>query len=405
MGRGLRATGMDEPRRRVRLALTLTLVFMAVAGLLALDLPPRRSGPPAAEAHHAPVEGFGAVTRGGEGRPECVVRSLGDSGPHTLRECLSAGHRSVTFAVAGLIVLTSQLDVQGAHVTIDGFTAPWPGITLSGAGLNISDTGGEVHDVIVRGLRIRDAGRLSGGHRSGGKSSTDCVGLYGAGVFNVVIDHVSIHNCADGGIDISSGPKNVTIQWSIVSTGKAMLWGSTSSSAARDTTRISLHHSVVMCDDEAHGCDRFPLIRASHRVLVADLRQNVFGRWLRASGTRIEPAASVNVVGNAYIPRADATFAQRQQSLGVEPSTRVYTAANVELGPPPRPDLNENGNTRRPLPAPAITQRPLGCVVRQAGMHPRDAVDERLTAYAAAVLTACNETSTGFPPSPGRSDR
>jgi hypothetical protein len=391
---------MDEIRLWARLGATLTLAVMAVGGHLRLDVPARLSGPPAAQAHHAPVEGFGAVTRGGAGQPECVVRSLGDSGPHTLRECLSAGHRTVTFAVAGLIVLASQLDVQGAYITVDGFTAPSPGITLSGGGLNIWDTGGEAHDIIVRGLRIRDAGRLSGG-----KSSTDCVGLYGAGVYNIVIDHVSIHNCADGGIDISSGPKNVTIQWSIVSTGKAMLWGSTSSSAARDTTRISMHHTIVMCDDEALGCDRFPLIRASDRVLVADLRQNVFGRWLRASGTRIEPAASVNVVGNAYIPRPESTFAQRQQSLGVHPGTRVHTAANFELGPLPRPDLNDNGNTPRPLPAPAITRRPLGCVVRQAGMHPRDAIDDRLVAYADAVLPACDETRTRFPPSPRRTDR
>jgi len=387
-------------RVRARLRTALTIAVIALGNHLPPGLPAFWSGPAPAGATHAAIEGFGAVTRGGAGKPQCVVRSLADRGAETLRECLSAGNRYVRFAVAGTIALASQLDVLGAFVTIDGFTAPPPGITLAGAGLNIWDTVADAHDIIVRGLRIRDAGRLSGG-----KSSTDCVGLNGAGVFNIVIDHVSIHNCADGGIDISSGPKNVTIQWSIVSTGKAMLWGSTSSSAARDTTRISMHHTMVMCDDDAGGCDRFPLIRASHRVLVADLRRNIFGRWLRASGTRIEPAASVNVVGNAYIPRPDSTHAQRQHSLAVRPGTRVHTAGNVELGAPPRPDLNDNGNEARPLPAPPVTERAHGCVVRHAGMHPRDAIDQRVSAYAAAVESACDETSRRSPLSPRRTNR
>lgn len=356
----------------------LTVAVVALGGLL----PP---GAPAA-AMHAPIEGFGAVTPGGAGRAACVVTSLFDSGPGTLRECLSGGNRRVAFAVAGTIELAGQLDVHGPFVTVDGFTAPAPGITLRGGGLNIWGRGNDAHDIIVRGLRIRDVGRPSAG-----KSSIDCVGLNGGGVYNVVIDHVSIHNCADGGIDISSGPKNITIQWSIVSTGKAMLWGSTSSSADRDTSRISMHHSVVMCGDDVQGCDRFPLIRASGHVLMADVRQNVFGRWLRASGTNIEPAAWVNVVGNAYIPRPEATLAQREQSLAVHPGSRVYTAGNVDLGLPPRPDLNDNGNEASPMAAPPITALPLGCVVRDAGMHPRDAVDTALLAHAAPVPAGCED--------------
>ena len=138
----------------------LTVAVVALGGVL----PP---GAPAA-AMHAPIEGFGAVTPGGAGRAACVVTSLFDSGSGTLRECLSGGNRRVVFAVAGTIALASQLDVHGPFVTIDGFTAPAPGITLRGGGLNIWDRGDDAHDIIVRGLRIRDVGRPSAG-----KSATD----------------------------------------------------------------------------------------------------------------------------------------------------------------------------------------------------------------------------------------
>lgn len=366
VGRALR------PLSLVGMALTLTAVALCEARPV--------------EAFHAPMEGFGAVTTGGAGRPECVVSSLDDGGPRTLRACLVMGHRHVTFAVAGTIHLASQLSIGGPFVTVDGLTAPSPGITLKGFGLNIWDQ----HDVVVRGLRIRGAG---GGFS--GKSSTDCIGMKGPGTYNVVIDHVSIHDCADGGIDITAGPTNITIQWSIVSTRKAMLWGSTSSSRSHATDRISMHHTALICGPaplvDGAGCDRFPLIRASGYDLKADLRRNVFSGWLRANGTKVEPAAWVNVVGNAYIPAPHSTFMHRQHSIAVNPGTRVHTAGNVELGPPPRPDLNANGNEARPLPAPPITERELGCVVHEAGMHPRDAVDQQLLSVVSQVPGACAE--------------
>jgi hypothetical protein len=344
------------------------------------------------EAFHAPVEGFGAVTPGGAGRPDCVVSSLDDGGPRTLRTCLSMGHRHVRFAVAGTIHLASQLSIGGPFVTVDGLTAPSPGITLKGFGLDISDQ----HDVIVRGLRIRGAG---GGFS--GKSSTDCIGLKGPGTYNVVIDHVSIHDCADGGIDITAGPRDVTIQWSIVSTRKAMLWGSTSSSRSHATDRISMHHTALICGPgpliDGAGCDRFPLIRASAYVLKADLRRNIFSGWLRANGTKVEPAAWVNVVGNAYIPAPHSTLPQRQRSIAVKPGTRVHTARNVELGAPPRPDLNANGNEADPMPAPSIAEHELACVARDAGMHPRDAVDQQLLTVGSQVPGACADALASGP--------
>jgi pectate lyase len=377
--------------RRTLVRLALALAVVALGGHAPLATSGTLPTVVSAEAIHVAIEGFGAGTTGGAGHGTCVVDSLLDDGPGTLRDCLSAGQRIVTFAVAGTIQLSSQLSVRGSSITIDGFSAPSPGITLRGWGVNIWD----VHDVIVRGLRIRDAGLKRG------KTSHDCIGVNGPGAYNIVIDHVSIYNCGDGGIDISSGPKNITIQWSIVSTGKLALWGSTSSSPRNDTDRISMHHTMLICGPDAIsegvGCDREPLVRAGGYPVSVDLRHNIFEGWIRDNGTKIEPAAQVNVVGNAYLPRPDSTFSHRQHSIAVKHGTRVFTADNVELGAPPRPDLNVNRNAQSPLPAPPITGRELGCVVRFAGMHPRDGIDEQLLAFVSRVPDTC----TNAPEAPG----
>jgi hypothetical protein len=60
------------------------------------------------------------------------------------------------FDVGGVIELARMVLVRGAFVTIDGFSAPPPGITLRGGALFIRGNDG-AHDVIVRGIRVRGA--------------------------------------------------------------------------------------------------------------------------------------------------------------------------------------------------------------------------------------------------------
>src|SRR5262245_51242247 len=95
-------------------------------------------------------QGFGAKTKGGEGGTTVTVTTLADSGPGSLRDALAGGNRRIVFKVGGTIKLASPLHVK-PNVTIDGSTAPAPGITLAGQALGIVDT----HDVIVNNLRFR----------------------------------------------------------------------------------------------------------------------------------------------------------------------------------------------------------------------------------------------------------
>jgi hypothetical protein len=75
-------------------------------------------------------QGFGASTPGGAGQSVYRVDTLKEDGPGSLREAVAHGYRTVVFEVAGEIKLTHDIWVKGPYLTIDGSTAPSPGIAL-----------------------------------------------------------------------------------------------------------------------------------------------------------------------------------------------------------------------------------------------------------------------------------
>jgi pectate lyase len=189
----------------------------------------------ASRAAGAAYEGFGSQTPGGSGGEIVRVTNLNDAGPGSLREALAGGNRSVVFDVAGDIVLTREIRMLHPFVTVDGTTAPLPGITLKNYGLVLHGSpryypGADAHDIIIRNIRVRDA--------------------YGDGIqvawdaSNIVLDRVSVGNSGDGNIDVTHGAHNVTISRSILGGFKNnMLIKSVSE--GRETRRVSVHHSLL----------------------------------------------------------------------------------------------------------------------------------------------------------------
>jgi hypothetical protein len=165
----------------------MTTWLLTIIALLLLAVP--------ASAGHAPLEGFGTDTPGGDGKPVYRITTLTDQKtnppPGSLRHAISQGHRYVVFDVGGTITLQDNIDICQSFVTVDGFSAPpprhhahWqrdrcPGI-CRGRPTNTSPVTG--HDVIIQGIRVQDAGAAG--------SSTDCFRV-AAGAYNVVLDHVS----------------------------------------------------------------------------------------------------------------------------------------------------------------------------------------------------------------------
>jgi pectate lyase len=322
-------------------------------------------------SHSSEYQGFGAETPGGSGQPVYRVTNLRDSGPGSLRDAVSRGQRYVVFDVAGEITLSDHVLVRGPYVTIDGFTAPSPGITIKNRGLYVRGIDG-AHDVIVRGIRVRDAAA---------SSSTDCMQV-SHGAYNVVVDHVSTHGCGDGGIDLTFGPRDVTVSWSILAsptTGKKNM-------LIQDLpSRITLHHNLFIKSES-----RNPQVRMDGRGTPAtettvDMRNNVIWDWGGGSGTHIRYGPWVNVINNFY----DANGGDARDALIVCPgpecddsnpasAASVYAEGNISAD---GINLDARGNRSAPFPAPQVdTQDALtaACVVlSDAGVRPLDAVDQQ----------------------------
>jgi subtilase family serine protease len=320
-------------------------------------------------AHASVPEGFGAATPAGNGKPIVHVTNLNDSGAGSLREALSAGNRTIVFDVAGTIRLTSQIYVRGSYITIDGTTAPSPGITLAGEGLAIHGSGGSyydcgsrcygVHDVIVRGLRIRDS--VGDGLR------------IAHGAYNIVVDHVSIQGSFDGNLDITES-HDVTVQWSVLAEGgdvqKNML-------IKYSPSRVTLHHNIFVAAQQ-----RNPQVKINDEGDAAtdttlDMRNNVVWDWLNGYGTYVWMGPRANVVGNYYSsPNSDAS--EQADAIRVE-SARAYVAGNVS-GDNLSRDVNSSGTETSPFPAPPVAMQgacdAAWSVLAGAGVRPLDSVDQ-----------------------------
>jgi large repetitive protein len=340
-------------------------------------------------------QGFGASTPGGSGRIIVRVTNLNDSGPGSFREAVSKGNRTVVFDVTGEILLTRTVELRGAFITVDGFTAPSNGITLKNFGLSINGRRG-AHDVIVRGIRIRDAGI------STDKEESDGISIV-RGAYNVVIDHVSIQGSEDGNLDIGTDARDVTVSWSILAEPrdhqKNML-------IKYNPSRISLHHNLFV-----HARQRNPQVAIDNVGTAAtdttlDMRNNLVWDWRGGYGTLIWYGARANVVNNFYSSPRSAPKNQTQALIvgahedsreGLSAAARVYASGNFSADKLDQ-DINSSGNEKNPLPAaPVDTQdacTAAHAVLSGAGVRPLDSIDER---YISAIsLPSCmgNGSST-----------
>src|SRR5262245_25929917 len=316
-------------------------------------------------------EGFGAQTPGGSGQPVYHVTNLQDSGSGSLRDAVSQGNRTVVFDVAGDIVLLDEITVRSAFITIDGSSAPAPGITLKNFGLIVRGTAG--HDVIVRGIRIRNAAQ-------DGIWVTDAT-------YNVVIDHVSIHNSGDGNLDITRvGTRAITVSWSLLAEPAGE---EKNSLLAIQQSQVTYHHNIfidaqqrnpqVTYDDSA--------ARLQDTDTTLDMRNNLVWDWRGGYGTRIRYGARANVVDNLYA--ADGGHAGDALSIckglagdsacGHDATNvaRAFVKGNLNLD---GPDINTRGTEHAPFAAPTVTTEDAytaACqVLAGAGVRPLDAVDQ-----------------------------
>jgi len=337
---------------------------------------------PAIPSLAQPYQGFGADTPGGQGQPIYHVTNLNDSGPGSLRDAVSRGNRTVVFDVGGEIFLSREIYVRGAFITIDGFTAPSP-ITLVNDGLRISGKQ-RAHDIIVRGIRIRN-------------SQGDSITIRDR-TYNVVIDHISSQGASDGAIDITRRAHDVTIQWSIFAENAPD--HNLLSLMEYKAKRVTFHHNLFV-----KGQSRNPqsgwnnTLATTPPDIVTDIRNNLI--WdFSGYGTVITKNTKANVVNNFYYSSLQPTA---QRALHVSKGGRVYAQGNYSHN---GADVDGEGNQQAPFFAVPVDITDACTAARQvlaeAGVNPRDVVDQQ---YLSAVsLPSCVVPNPTIEASPDRLD-
>lgn len=356
------------------------------------------------------IEGFGAVTRGALSSPSGYstyrVTSLANSGSGTLRDAVSQGNRLIVFDVAGVIRLTADLNIFASYLTIDGSTAPAPGITIEQPG-GISSViygrsgGRTVHDVIIQHLRVNG---LSPGSASG---EGDLFGMDGeAGdVYNIVIDHVTGIAASDGVFDIYGRVYNVTLSWNFIKDNEAALHLSREEDIKEN---VSVHHNVFAKNNERQ-------IRLKDDSRVDYVNNVVYGwGWYGSGGKGLNidtsgtPDPTINVVNNYFrhvSGYGSASSAIYYQGDG-RGTAKVYMSGNIL----PTGESDTTGTVSTPMAVPTasrVTTYPaagLGdTVVPCAGMkYPTAAEIALLREISLAIGGAGNvcNSSGGTPPSP-----
>jgi hypothetical protein len=208
------------------------------------------------------AEGFGRLSPGGRGGDVCHVTTLSDSGAGSLRDCVSQGNRTVVFEVGGWITLSSNLGITQSNLTIAGQTAPGGGIGVRGRKLSV---GGD--NIIVRFLRVR-RGIVA-------TTDRDDAMTVSSAASNVIIDHCSIAFGTDENFsmpgDEGVGPRDFTVQWTVVAYG--LQRNNHSAGSLLTASNTTIHHSLY-----AFNKTRNPKAR-SEDGRVLDFVNNVVYGW------------------------------------------------------------------------------------------------------------------------------
>lgn len=250
------------------------------------------------------IEGYGTTTRGADAAPggtqDYHVTTLADEGAGSLRDAISTSGRRIVFDVGGEIVLKSDLLIGVPFLTIDGSTAPKPGILIRQSGLTTaieaSPTLGEVHEIIIRHLAFDATGTPHG-------SEKDILGLDGEreAVHHVVIEHCTGRASGDGVFDVWGRVHDVSIGWNLICNTETALHLSTGDlKLVRE--RITFHHNIFAKNNERQ-------IRIRHANREIEFINNLVFGWgwqdWGGSGLHIaydagEENPSLSVIGNLY---------------------------------------------------------------------------------------------------------
>ena len=282
--------------------------------------------------------GFGTKTVAGSGRNLKKINSqiffvtnLNDNGRGSLRACAEArGPRTCIPLVGGVIPLSKSIRIRSPFLTLAGQTAPFPGLTLTQAGISI-----ETHDVLIQHIAIRPGDSVRGAP----PKERDGISI-GAppprSAYNVVIDHVSLTWAIDENIS-TAYPRthHVTIANSIIAEGlhnsihpkgphsKGIMVGDYSK-------KISIIRNLVAFNEE-----RNPYLKPGTST---EFINNVVYGWGPKGGwslcnltnnTDLQEPVLLSFVGNVYRPGPESIRLPALYAKKLDPRSLIYARDNI----------------------------------------------------------------------------
>jgi len=278
------------------------------------------------------ASGFGIDTGAGRGGRVIRVTNLNEYGDGSLRAALEAsGPRVVIFDVSGTVFLTDHIRITKPWITVAGQTAPSPGITVAGAGLQVI-----THDVLIQHLRVRP-GDLANGPTPHDRDALAILSnpQTGAPTYNVVIDHCSFSWALDETVSTWYGNvRDVTLRYSIVGEGLANAthpYGSHSMGLLiGDNTKTM----AVIGNLLAHNDNRNPVQSGGVTSYIANNIVYNFGRtgityanWSQA-GPNITTVVSNDIIPGPATIRDHGMWVEANNAAG----TQIYLNDNRFLG-------------------------------------------------------------------------
>ena len=348
----------------------------------------------------AALEGYGASTVGGAGQTVVHVTNLNATGTGSLNAAL-VSNRTIVFDVAGTISGFRLPSTAFSFVTIDGTTAPSPGITLTGTSGDIfSMDGTGYHDIIIKNIRTRNAASTFDGF--------NCLN----GAHHIVFDHCSSSGNGDGNLDITSGSHDITVQYCILGGGRPndANYSGTMLIAYAGTNNLSVHHNLFAPSTVGGVGERCPFVHSNgtptRTDLMIDFRNNIVNKWGRSNGTGsgyasgVDYGGSMQCINNYYYSVATpSTAIDNNADPSAGSNGQCAASGNVSGNTGINPNSASN-HAIWTIPAAAAVTTTDACtaanvVKTQAGCQPLDAVDQALVN---AVVIANCASSGNQPP-------
>lgn len=289
--------------------------------------------------------GFGSAVTGGDAYKSTPIHvtTLNPTGPGSLTEAIKS-NRYIVFDLGGTIKnfrfdVGNNISGTFQNLTIDGSTAPSPGITLDNgtAGGNTLGFENANKNIIIKYIRAINAQNGDNFHF--------------LGIDGLIVDHCAAWGAGDGNIDLTDGSKNVTISYSIFGPGCNCNANGTdnwagNSLVAYGSGRITMHHNFFYSRTPGGVAERNPDVSNQSGTVpspvAVDFVQNIVVNWGREDGTGSGYGTSFNygsfgnVVSNYYytdkfppkFPNATPDKAVSESAYGETKGT-IYADGNV----------------------------------------------------------------------------